>query len=76
MQLFNCQDLPWWWNWDQTQTDRDASAGAVSLAFERFGEDINYQECNWEGTAKHQWCIEESKDSGRLRVIANLKHSV
>ena len=48
----------------------------MSLAFERFGEDINYQECNWEGTAKHQWCIEESKDSGRLRVIANLKHSV
>lgn len=32
-------------NWDQIQADRDASAGAVSLTFERFGKDINYQEC-------------------------------
>lgn len=32
-------------NWDQAQADRDASASAVSLAFERFGKDINYQEC-------------------------------
>lgn len=31
-------------NWAQIQADRDASAGAVSLAFERFGKGINSQE--------------------------------
>lgn len=31
--------------WDQIQADRDAPAGAMSLAFERFRENINYQEC-------------------------------
>ena len=30
--------------WDQIQADRDAPAGAMSLAFERFRENINYQE--------------------------------
>lgn len=69
--IFTCDDT-----WGQVQGDRDVPVGAMSLAFEKSGENIKYQDHRIGVIGKHHGCAEESEESDGLRLTTNLKPRV